>query len=735
VLLLVFVVVCATIASIVFNIPVLRQILGFLALAMVPGALILNIMRIRGLGLTERILLSVGLSLSFVIIVGLLINSIYPYLVYDRPLSERSVVISFSVIILLLCIIAYSRNRSFSFPKLSDIGLTDIEKVSLIIPSFFPLLSIVGMYLMNRYDINAMAIGLLLLILIYVALVILWRNRIPGRIYPFIIFLISLSLLLVLALRSRHLIGIDTNVEYYIFQNTLHNERWQIFMDHIYEGCLSISILPTVFHSVLNIDPEYLFKVLYPILFSICPVVVFVVSRQFLRTNVAFLGSLLFMSQTVFLATTANARSSQALLFFSLVIMVLFHKGISDFNKRLLFVILAASCVLSHYTTSYILFFLLFLTWLIVKIVTMVQHYRRRRGLSTDSYGDIGSESVEPGGDSETTLSQSTRSVTAGEVLILFVFIFIWQSQVVGVGFSSAVDFISNTFKSIPHLFQLEARGETAAAALGYNITEKGIPQLVEFLFSWLTVALIVIGILATTLRYIPRLPFVSERRRRIPRYLYRELPIEFFVMALIGVVILALSTALPYVFAGYDVNRTYMQMTVLLSMFFAVGGIAIAKLVRARYAYLLILIVLVPYFLCTTGTLYQAFGSPRSIALNSDGFQYDLLYTHDQETASARWLSQHAALSEVGLVEADHMGIYRLIGQGQISPSFMSQSAFKQSKPFPNALVFLTYVNVTKGLYFSKDEAIEERSLGERQNILEGRDILYSNGGSEIWK
>jgi len=705
-LLLVLTFIIATAASILFNVPVLRQILGFSFLTFMPGLLLISVLRFKGLSQTEKILLSVGLSISSLILFGLLINSIYPLLGFDRPLSTISLTISFSFMLFILGIIAYLRNSTLSFDRLFHFEITASEKTFLIIPIFFPLMSILGMYLMNRYDNNIMAVSLLSLITLYAIFLTFWHNRVPSRVYPIAVFLISISLVLLLGLRGSHLIGIDTHIEYLIFQHTLQNGRWQIFLGQAYEGCLSISILPTIYQSVLHIDPEYLFKTLYPILFSLAPLVVFVISRKFIRNQGAFLASLFFMSQIAFLTTTELARANIAILFFALSIMALFHRELTEFNKWILFVILSASCVLSHYTTSYIFFFLLFATWLVVKVISRVR----------PSEG------------------KTNSSITGGKLVLLFVFIFLWQGEVVG-AFSGAVNFIVDIFRSMPQFFLREARGETAAAALGLNLGEKGIAQKLEFIFSWLTVALVAVGILAMLVRYLTRFKSVNSRERRPPQYLSRDFDDEFFVMSAISVAILAVSLALPFIFAGYDIQRTYMQMTIILSVFLVVGGMVIAGLARIKRAYLLILIVLIPYFLCTTGTMYQAFGSPRSLALNSDGMQYDMLYVHDQEIAGAKWLAQYGNLSEVSTIEVDAMGDGRLSSEAGISPNYISAADLEQPTPVTTGYIFLTYTNVVKGMYFISAAAIEEHNLEQPQDLFSGRNKIYSDGGAEIWQ
>jgi hypothetical protein len=39
---------------------------------------------------------------------------------------------------------------------------------------------------------------------------------------------------------------------------------------------------------------------------------------------------------------------------------------------------------------------------------------------------------------------------------------------------------------------------------------------------------------------------------------------------------------------------------------------------------------------------MYNIFGVPRAITLNSEGEQYDLWYIHDQESYAAKWFSEY---------------------------------------------------------------------------------------------
>jgi len=314
----------ATALAVLLNIPFFRQVLGFLFLSLVPGFLILTILRLNKLGLTERLVLSVGVSSFFLMAFGLLFNMICLGVGYATPLSTSPLIIYFGVILLTLGIIAYKVNgEAFSF-NLSDFKLSTTE-TAFLVPSFvFPLLSIGGVYLMNATDNNVVLMLLLFLIPGYAILIAVLRRKVPERIFPVIILLTGISLMLMLPLRSSHIVGMDTHDEYYLFQQTSSNLHWAVFENSVLDVCLSISLLPAIYQSFLNMNPEFLFKILYVVIISTLPLVVYIISKKYIGSFYAFFSSLFFLSIINFIWTAYYIRSNMGVLFFALAIMALF---------------------------------------------------------------------------------------------------------------------------------------------------------------------------------------------------------------------------------------------------------------------------------------------------------------------------------------------------------------------------------------------------------------------------
>jgi uncharacterized membrane protein len=143
---------------------------------------------------------------------------------------------------------------------------------------------------------------MLFLIPAYVVVVAYLKDRIHPYTYPIALFMIGMSLVLMYALTSAHIIGRDVHQEFYCFQLTLANFHWNIY-DYYnpYNACLSITILPTIYQVLSNMNPEYVFKLLFGLLGSVLPLMVYVVAKKYLNNKFAFFAALLFVFQVFFI--------------------------------------------------------------------------------------------------------------------------------------------------------------------------------------------------------------------------------------------------------------------------------------------------------------------------------------------------------------------------------------------------------------------------------------------------
>ena len=691
--------------AILLNIPFVRQIVGFFFLTIVSGLLIIQILKLNKTEFVEKFVLLVGLSISFLMFFGLLLNNSLLSIGYETPLATIPLLIAFNLAFTVLAIMIYETNKTIIF-LIPNFKLNRSEKVFLIIPVLFPALSMFGMNLMNATNDNAILLVLLFLIPIYVISVCFFNQKFPKRIYPIVIFLISISLLLLLSLRSNHIIGIDTHKEYYFFQTTLSNLHWNVFGHSTLDACLSISLLPTIYQSILNVSPESLFKIIYSLVYSISPLVVYFLSKKYVGEFHGFLASCFFMFQTNFLFTAYNARTNMAVLFFALAMMVFFNDRINQLEKKALFIIFMASCVVSHYSTTYIFLFIVFSAFVAIELVPK---------------------------------NYAVKKVISAKIITIFiVLIFFWYSQVTETAFNAGVGFIENTLSNLNRFFVEESRGYSTQTLLGKGVMQLDLPYKIQFVFSWLMFAFIGIGTI-TLIRSYKEMSF-SELNLKKPEFLKEKFEVTYFMIALVCVGLLSGMVAVPFISVGYNLDRLYAVVITILSVLFVIGGITLSKYTKVP-AYFLVLLVLIPYFFCCTGVMYNLLGVPRAIILNSEGEQYDILYVHDQESCSAKWLGEHtpeyypvAAAAERQWIHSDFYGHNILISQGKIKPTLINYYWLPEcgeDKKDIKGYFYLRYHNIVNGELMNPDN--KTYNMADYQYLFIKKNVIYNSGCSKI--
>ncbi|MFC2005139.1 DUF2206 domain-containing protein, partial [Chloroflexota bacterium] len=457
----------------------------------------------------------------------------------------------------------------------------------------------------------------------------------------------------------------------------------------------------------------------------------------------AFFASIFLMSQTMFLWTPAEARGNLAVFFFALAIMVLFHDGITEFARRTLFIIFAASVILSHYTTTYLFFFVLLFIYVGTQVLYGIMLSRKKELVSASPGTDAeentpGSASrgfpkrgdtMASGAISRGTLHvQPKRLINLMIVLLFFSMLLLWYMQVIEIPFTRGVDVVYGVLENLNRFYLEESRSTYVQAAFGRIPLETGIAQEIKFYVSWMTVAFIAIGVFTLIMRLKKIISIPNTKHDKSP-FLIRKIEPEFLMLLISCCVILVLSIALPRISKAYGFTRTYFQMAVPLSICFVIGGMTIARYLKSRY-YWVILLVLMPYFMCMTGTVYQISGVPNAVTLNSEGEMYNHYYIHDREIYAARHLEDYRQSLEV---HADRLGLIRLRheGLGEIGRLYTLSPSYHQEEEI-GGYIYLRYYNIVDGKF---EYYGEHHNMEEFASLFAGKNLIYANGGSEVWK
>jgi len=721
---LLIVLIAAMDLAVLLDIPVLRQVLGFVFLTFIPGILLVRLLRLDKLKITERFVLSIGLSLFFSLFFGLLLNSVYFALGYAAPLSTDSLIISYNAIIIILIIIDYKTNEEDLSFSILNFRIDTREKTLLLLPTIFPFLSISGMHIMNVTNDNKILLLLLVLIPVYVIIIANLNKKKPERLYPVILFLVGISVILIFSLRSNHIFGMDVHEEYYLFQLTSLNQQWQIYLNNNLDSCLSISLLPTIYQSFMRINSEYLFKILFSLMFSISPLIIYIISQKYVDKLHAFLASFFFVSLDGFNITPLWARINMAILFFALVIMIMNHSEIDYVHKKVLFIIFSMCIIVSHYSTSFIYIFLSIIIIIETRIIysaLILKQYAEILIRNHRKYGLV---------DRDKALKFSyhakaySRLVSIESVVLIFILVFFWNSQVTGVAFSRGTKFVILALESLSNFFILEARGDIVSAAFGQSERLHSlISTKLIFISSWATIILIFVGILDTSIGFIKRVSAFSEYEE--PDLPNEKVGLEYFIFSLACCIMLAVSLILPFVTIGYSMQRQYTMSMVLLSPFLVLGAMTISRIAKLN-SYWIVTVVLVIFFLGNNGALYELFGEQGgSITLNSNGLQYDIWYINDGDNRAAKWLAKERDPHQK--IYGDFVTDRWLMSQAGIRGCVDTESLFIQNEK-DNGYVYMRSYNI---IY---NKLINSTYHGcHIDNQLFSRYKIYNNGYSQV--
>jgi uncharacterized membrane protein len=345
-------------------IPIVQPLIGFVYLTFVPGILILAALRLRTRDIVETALYAVGLSVTVVLSIGLAANVVFNTLDLIKPFSFIAVTSSVSVVVVLLCAIAYFRNRTH--PKLLFTAEMSVPLAPTLFLCTIPLLAVFSTYLVNTYNVAAGQL-LLWLLLGVVVLLIAFDKVIPSKLYPLAVFVIGLSLLFQQTLISAWLTGADIQTEWFLANSVLNTGVWNPSFLSQYDGMLSVVALAPIYSLITSLTLVWVFKIVYSVIFALVPVGLYQICRRQLDAKVAFLSCFFFVSFAPFYTQmTGLARQEVAELFFVLLILLLVSKEMNTRFQSALFLVFGLSLVVSHYGLFYICASFLFVMWLVL---------------------------------------------------------------------------------------------------------------------------------------------------------------------------------------------------------------------------------------------------------------------------------------------------------------------------------------------------------------------------------
>ncbi|MBS3072930.1 hypothetical protein J4477_03795 [Candidatus Pacearchaeota archaeon] len=119
-------------------------------------------LKIREVGFWEYLVYTVGLSISFIMFAGLAVNWILPWLnITDKPLSLYPILTCFNLFLLVFWLVAFIRNQDLKPLEVKYSKLDLLNRIFFIVPMSFPVLSILGAFLLNNHGTNILTMIML----------------------------------------------------------------------------------------------------------------------------------------------------------------------------------------------------------------------------------------------------------------------------------------------------------------------------------------------------------------------------------------------------------------------------------------------------------------------------------------------------------------------------------------------------------------------------------------------
>jgi uncharacterized membrane protein len=715
-----------------FDIPFLRQALGFICLTFVPGMLILRLLKLYRLSAINTLLYSVGLSLATLMFLGFLINIIYPLVGISQPIAALPLIITLTTLVTITCALLYLRDRraKSDYPQLHLPALPKVFTPPAMFLLLLPLLSVLGTYMVNYYGQNSLLLVLIGLLALIAGLVA-FNKFIPPRLYSLAIVMIALALLWHRALISQYLIGDDIHTEYYFQNLVLLNSIWGQNLISNVNAMLSITMLAPVYSLILNMNIVWIDKIIHPLFFSLVPLALFQAYRKQTNDRTAFLAAFFFITFSAFFIDMLQlVRQQVAEIFFALSILLFLEKEIPVIKKSILLIVFGFSIVVSHYGLSYFYMFYLIIALFLLSLSQRSRLYRL--------WADWNIR-LKKGRSKAQTTRLLTNPVRAGPlsggpsttfVMLIVVFAFTWYLYISAGSspFNSIVNVGHHLYNSLNEMFIMETRDTGVLMAVGLASPEViSVPRNVYLVIQYLTQFFIVVGAIG--------LLFNLGKTRFHPVYI---------AMTMVSGLLLLLCIVLPY-FSGFlNISRIYHITLIILAPFCILGGITIFKkllhLVPARalrplndstYLRLVVLVVLIPYFLFSTGFVYEASGDTQtSLALAPSRFTH--IFTYEQDTTAVKWLS--GIESTASVISDDHGS--KILSAYGIAPQIKDVCFTPWNiETTDTAFIFLCRGNILKDEIWVFSRSIKERiyepvSL-ENNTLFQRHNKIYDNGAN----
>lgn len=699
---------------------ILRPIIGFVLLTVVPGYLLVLLLGLDSRPPGRVIIYSVGLSLPVVVCLSIVVNTTLPAFAIDRPLSPWNLTTAVSVLVFGLAALRFvgfrlarlllqrwgenSRVHELEFGRpprssLQQVSPSGRDGLALASVSLFPICSAFVTIFTGTAEFDWLLIGLLCAL--SAVPLLLWRWQGSPVLYPYTIWAVGASVLLQMTLVSGHLWGYDIHFEYRTAAEIFQTGHWNPSLQDSSNSLVTVTLLAAVYSMVTGLDIVWVYKLIYPLLVSLLPVGIWYIARsEFTSRSVAILAPFALMFYYGFFKDMPD-KQLVAGLFAVFVLVAFLDRELSTIQRWVLGFTFAVGLVFSHYGVS--LLFAAFLAF------ALVARYIVQTVLNVEV---------------------TTRIARLPLVAFLGLFWVVWYLftasgvnfyRVVGVGYEMA--------QSLP--FPTSERSGAAYATMGF---ESGYWLAYRFLYIFL-VGLVGLGVLSALYT------IVTDRDAG------QSTEYTLFAAGVLG--FLVLSVVFTF---GMGFDRTLQIALLVLSPFAIVGAMTIVSFAswlagrvpesgfRARIDHIptesLFAVFLAVLFLFSSGTVFAFASQPLpAYNINLDEDAGWPVYSQSEVNAT-RWLAANNIADNGGVAvyndwaqikSRDGLLVSEVIPTGEIEPIWLSKTSLNDS-----AYVYVSHKPMTK--LDSDTEYIDIRETPFYQEVLAGAEPVYTDDNVSIY-
>jgi len=711
----------------------LIPIIGLICLTLLPGILILGILKIHSIEPIEYFFYSIGLSIAFIMFTSLLINILLPLMHIVKPITILPLSVTYILLIFLLCILYYNRDKDYkSTLSRNKISLFKdiISPVNLFL-FLIPLLTTLGSMIIPVYhNITFSVISIMLIILIMS--VVTYKKGFNEKYFYLLIYVISIALLLHTTMASSYPMRINVDYEY-IYQNIVQQSGfWNIALPNNANTALSITLLSPVFTLMLGLNSYIIFQVIYPILFAIVPLMLYHIYSRQIGHIYGLLTTFFFISYNYFYYEAPLLRRQEiGCIFLVLIILLLVDEKLDGWKKIFLGTVFSLSLFVAHYATGYIFLGMLLLLWLIIASINYCVKQKKFEGLK------IVLKKIRIEIKTDTMIKYSF--ITGTYVLLNIVFALLWYMYVgSGSPFVSIVQIGNGIIKNITDFFDPSVQGGVTSA-LGAGFFSAPYIGKIYRIIQYLTQALIIIGLVRS----------INNKKGLKTRYL---------VLSSVAIIILILFMVLPIVSISISTERMYFILLIILSPYCILGGeyifIVIINLINkfkkkliiynnVKFQKIYFTFLIVPYFAFYIGLVFLIMGYTQkdiNIIPSSAVLSYtniDTGYYSKQEVIVAQELPKIVDYNDI--VYADHYFGTDLINAWHQN----SEDIPSDLKINTNEYIFLRKWDIDKNEIIVSEwqhsreyyKYINMKDIPDKLNPIKDGNKIYSNGNADLYK